>query len=52
MERNKNPMLEGDSPRVTMEVCDQNREFIEMVKKKLESEEIKVQLLNETEGKA
>jgi len=22
MERNKNPMLEGDSPRVTMEVCD------------------------------
>ena len=45
-------MLEGDSPRVTMEVCDQNREFIEMVKKKLESEEIKVQLLNETEGKA
>lgn len=42
MERNKNPMLDGDSPEVTMDTYEQNWEFINEVKRKIASEEIKV----------
>lgn len=52
MERKKNPMLEGESPTVTIDTFEQNWEFIETVKKKIESEQIKVQLLTETDSKA
>lgn len=45
-------MLDGDSPLVTMDTFEQNREFMEAVKQKIESEQIKVQLLTETDTKA
>ncbi len=38
MERNKNPMLDGDSPLVTMDTFEQNWDFMEAVKHKIESE--------------